>query len=194
MIIRVGIIGTAGRQADAAKLNAALFDAMVADAAQLIGDIAVTLVSGGAAFADHVAVALWLRGGQAGCPLHKLELHLPAKWDITRAQYVEVIEDSKHPGTVSNRYHRAFSSSCNRNSLRELNEAITAEEVLVRVTPGFKPRNMHVGRVDKLIAYTFGDSRYAPTDGGTAHTWMHSYSPNKIHRALNDLGTAKLSI
>ena len=185
-MIRVGIIGTAGRQADAAKLNAALFDAMVADAAQLIGAAPVTLVSGGAAFADHVAVALWLRGGQADCPIHKLELHLPAKWDITRAQYVEM-PDSQHPGTVSNRYHRAFSTSCNRNSFRELNEAVTAEEVFVRVTPGFKPRNMHVGRVDRLIAYTFGDSRYAPKDGGTAHTWLHSHSPDKIHRALGGM-------
>src|SRR5438552_2570297 len=62
----VAIVGTAGRGADAGKIDARLFEKMVSEAANIIerrfglraSD--VVLVSGGAAGADHAAVALWL--------------------------------------------------------------------------------------------------------------------------------------
>src|SRR5690606_1280513 len=72
----IAIIGTAGRGDDAAKLGPALFAAMVRDAAERVAAFPdPRLVSGGAAWADHVAVKLFLEGKVAG-----LTLHLPAEF------------------------------------------------------------------------------------------------------------------
>ena len=67
-ICTVAIIGSAGRNEDGAKMNATVFDAMTAAALRTITDHwhlspqNVRLVSGGAAWADHVAVRLFLDG------------------------------------------------------------------------------------------------------------------------------------
>jgi hypothetical protein len=84
--MRVSIIGTAGRKEDAAKMSALLFENMVRVAREQIALLEATdgidLVSGGAAWADFVAVQLWLDGN---CPdVRSLTLHLPCGWDRSK--------------------------------------------------------------------------------------------------------------
>lgn len=58
-VVRVSIIGTAGRGESREGLNAALYSKMVTAAEQWIAATVsgeVNLVSGGAAWADHIAV------------------------------------------------------------------------------------------------------------------------------------------
>ncbi len=61
-MVRVAIIGTAGR--GVATMTKQLFDSMVIEAKSVINSLALTeveLISGGAAWSDHVAVALFLQ-------------------------------------------------------------------------------------------------------------------------------------
>jgi hypothetical protein len=70
----VSIIGSAARNADFEKVTQQLFELMVEDAKQRLSRIApskkITLFSGGATFADHVAVVLYLTGNYAGLILY----------------------------------------------------------------------------------------------------------------------------
>ena len=63
-MVTVSIIGTAGRKSDGSKLNPKIFVDMVKTALDTIKNVwkleDVELVSGGAAYADHVAVKLFL--------------------------------------------------------------------------------------------------------------------------------------
>lgn len=64
---RVAIIGTAGRNGLAGRLSMEKFSKMVLDADQLIRERVgprktINLVSGGAAWSDHVAVRLYVYG------------------------------------------------------------------------------------------------------------------------------------
>lgn len=80
----LSIIGSAGRKEDAAKVSKERFDAMVYDANQTIIETLkldpkkLILVSGGAAFGDHVAVKLFLDYGYS-----RLRLFLPCQWQLT---------------------------------------------------------------------------------------------------------------
>lgn len=91
---RVSIIGTACRQDDAGRFSQAVFDKMKACAKTIIRKTfglqlesdAVTLVSGGAAGADHVAVELY-QEIKACYPLSNLQLllFLPARLHLISA-------------------------------------------------------------------------------------------------------------
>jgi hypothetical protein len=186
----LAIIGSAGRGGDAKMLSHDLYEAMCADTQSYIeaNDIK-HLCSGGAAFADHVAVAMYLRGA-----VDSLTLYLPARFDgrsFVRGGYGD-------PGGVTNNYHAQFSRSCGVNGLYEIADA-GRRGARIEVYAGFKRRNLEVANAcNHLIAYTFGqsnpdnkadiDAEYAFTfspsqsafldakeaglkDGGTAHTW-----------------------
>jgi hypothetical protein len=80
--MRIAIIGTAGRRGDADRITLVTWSSMIADARQRVeaaqhsagGEpLDVTLASGGAAYADYLAVLLWRE-----CPAWRLELFLPA--------------------------------------------------------------------------------------------------------------------
>ncbi len=74
--VTVAIVGTAGRKSDGSRMNASLFRRMCATALDIIRTEwkltppDVRLVSGGAAWSDHVAVQLYLEGvADALCPV-----------------------------------------------------------------------------------------------------------------------------
>src|ERR1700722_8290227 len=77
----LSIIGSAGRNEDAAKVSKERFTSMGHDAHETItkklklDPKSVILVSGGAAFGDHVAVKLFLEYGYP-----RLRLFLPCEW------------------------------------------------------------------------------------------------------------------
>ncbi|MBK1669081.1 hypothetical protein CKO28_13665 [Rhodovibrio sodomensis] len=194
MSTRIAIIGTAGRKDDGARLTRHVWEQMLADARQQLADIQViegadpattTLVSGGAAYADHLAVKLYREGLAAD-----LELHLPA--ELSDNGFVEdPARGRMDAGRVANYYHGQFKSRTGVDGLAEL-RAAAASGARVEVTHGFKERNTKVANsADVLLAYTFGGGReitsavpgelaYADAtaaglkDGGTADTFGKS--------------------
>jgi hypothetical protein len=170
------IIGTAGR--DRTKpMTRKLWDWMVADAFHRLPD-GCHLVSGGAAWADHLAVALYL-SGKAG----RLTLHLPAP-------FVQGRYSGPHgsAGDAANYYHRRFTYAVGFDSLHQVGTALAmvgVHHTAEPEAPGYAAmfaRNLKVAQADTLIAYTFGPGA-APADGGTANTWSKARGA-KVHISL----------
>lgn len=189
----IAIIGTAGRREDGDRLKADSFDRMYEAAVETIGEWGTkAAVSGGAAWADHVAVKAYLDG-----VVTSLQLHFPAPF--AGGKFV-----GHQFGQVANFYHDKFSATRGVNSYREL-EAAIAKGAIVTVGRGFKPRNLSIGRdATHMLALTFGSGKSAEfdslpadpgyrnaiagglKDGGTAHCWAAATAPD-IKRHI-DLG------
>lgn len=137
------------------------------------------LVSGGAAWGDHVAVALFL-----GFPERfKLTLHLPC--GFVNGQYINngSYDWRVNPGKTTNSYHRAFSKAANRDSLKDIQRAISLGANIF-IYDGFHKRNDIVATCPNMVAFTWGKAE--PEDGGTLYTWNKSKA-NKVHISLRDL-------
>jgi hypothetical protein len=177
----MSFIGSAGRGSDAARLNENVYEAMYAEALDCVRRFDIEIAcSGGAAFADHIAVSLFLRGAVGG-----LSLYLPAVYE--NGAYVPNARVHANPGRTANDYHRAFRASCGIDGLSEIAAAIS-RGAYVETYAGFKRRNLEVaGRCSHMLAFTFGNAPsqdFPPghpgfsdaaeaglKDGGTAHTW-----------------------
>lgn len=159
---KIAIIGTAGR--DLTKpMTQHLWDWMIMDALNRVPRGA-HLVSGGAAWADHLAVILFMTGHASA-----LDLHFPAPFDGKL-----FIGPKNSSATAANFYHLKF-SMVRGNSFEELLHAkmsgatVTAEPARAGYG-GFMDRNSKVAKADEMLAYTFSNlSR--PADGGTYDTW-----------------------
>lgn len=187
----VGIIGTSGRRDDLGKLDLYLFTWMVNKACELIrqleeesGDSEVRLVSGGAAFADHIAVRLFNAE-----KVDRLLLCLPARF--WREQHL--YNPNEQAGFQSNHYHQIFSQKCFGQvnaSLLDVHEAIE-RGAETSIHAGFLTRNRFIAHhSDFLIAFTFGRQEYLK-NGGSAHTMGVFLSSPKAEKAslhvnLND--------
>lgn len=163
---RIGLVGPAGRDARLWSRDTADFGAMVAAARDAIAERkgvgAVCLVSGGAAWSDHVAVRLFLDGAVAG-----LELVLPCAWTGSAFAETKTGDWRTDPGRLANAYHRRFSACIGASSLREVGLAVEKGARVV-VANGFHQRNAWLARsVGFLFAFTF-DGR---TPGGTGRVW-----------------------
>lgn len=166
--MKLGIIGTAGRKEDGDRLNgnSGYWRTMLAISQAVVTILKPTeLVSGGAAYADHVAIKFFLT---AEANISRLTLHLPA--ELEKGKFKEGF-DKFDAGRTANYYHSIFSRNEGFDSLAEIYEAInqTAE---VHVNPsGFKARNTDVANsVDALLAFTFGSGEELK-DSGTSDTW-----------------------
>lgn len=170
------IIGTAGRDKNM-PMTLALWDWMLADATSLIAP-GSHLVSGGAAWADHLAVALFLSGHASA-----LTLHLPAPFRNGR-----FVGPSSSAGSASNYYHQLFSRAIGRNTLADIAAVASMPNVsgtFEPAAPGFTAmfaRNKLVAKSDHMLAYTFGTGA-VPADGGTANTW-NQCTGNRLHVPL----------
>jgi hypothetical protein len=162
---RVAIIGTAGRD-KTRNMCIELWNWMVEDAISRIKQGA-HVVSGGAAWADHLAVELFLRG-HAG----ELTLHLPAP--ITDQFWFE--GPYKSAASAANYYHAQFSTVIGRHSIEEIVKASQMEMCHGTVQPvgagygAMFQRNALVAECEQMLAYTFGQGD-VPADGGTKDTW-----------------------
>ena len=188
---RLAIIGTAGRGTDQQHMSLALYRRMLdAGRAVVRAKNVTSLVSGGAAWADHVAVTLALEGVVAPS---ELTLHLPAP--LRDGQFDETARDGK----VSNHYHRLFRARSGIDGVGELEAAIRAGASWSVNPGGFKARNSDVARdAGLLLAFTFGSGEAWKAkvhqdvtaagaglkDGGTADTWNKSRAAVKIHVRL----------
>ena len=171
MEITLAIVGTAGRKDDAAKLSRHHFEAMCVVAEGLLNQLEENkypishLVSGGAAWADHVAVRLFLDK-----KVPNLRLFLPAAWEDGRYKDNGITADPfKNPGGTANYYHRKFQVATHINSLSEIHSAKAEGAELIPVEKGFYARNALVAKSDCILAITYGNGNEVK-DGGTADT------------------------
>lgn len=154
----LAVIGTAGRNGTGARLTAAHFEAMCDATRRMCQtlDAPLALVSGGAAWADHVAVTLFLQGH-----VDRLVLCLPAPW--VRGKFSQLARD----GVTANKLHQEFHARAHVNGLRDLDEAIRRGATVV-VKDGFLARNCEIARhATHMLAFVHG----LPVSGGTGHTW-----------------------
>lgn len=192
----VGIIGTAGRKEAAAHLNYEVYLRMLEDARRRVQEIQpdpqkVELVSGGAAWADHLAVLLFLQGAAA-----KLTLFLPTALASTGFYVERSGRWQENPGGTANHYHRQFTSKIRAAqpdstwaSHLDLQALPGREGVTLDIGTGFLERNITLARyvgTGHLLAYTFGMGD-EPADGGTLHTWRTATQAHRQHVSIGRL-------
>jgi hypothetical protein len=167
----VGIIGSAGRNEDAAKVSRAKWEDMLSTTESILIEIAgeykvdpksFRLVSGAAALSDHCAIQLYIEGF-----VSDLTLHLPAKFVNGK------FEETKD-GKVSNYHHFEFGEKVWGGKFFSLNQIGAALKYCEStVSDGFIARDKKVAeQADVLIALTFG-AKNVLKKGGTAITTKH---------------------
>lgn len=177
---RIALIGTAGRD-KSYPLTRELWDAMTGDVGVWVNPEDV-LISGGAAWADHLAVHAWLQGWCAG-----LELYLPAPLEGGR-----FAGPFKSAGSTANYYHQRFSGVIGEDTLAQVAHAIEKGAVtqFEPVAPGVGAmfvRNKKVAQAAQaVVAYTFGEGDQ-PADGGTLDTWKQVASGDRLHVPMSQL-------
>ena len=191
--IRVAVVGTAGRGVDGSKMTSSLFRCMI-DAA--LGTVThrfrlrtqqIVLVSGGAAWADHVAVKLWMEHLDI---FQGLRLHLPCSF-VRDARSPRAYDSGgtdwrTNPGRTMNSLHQRFSARIGSNTMADLLAAEALGAVIDSSVKGFHARNTLIAQSEYLIAFTWGDSVHIPKDGGTLDTW-NKCSGTKVHVPLKSL-------
>lgn len=189
-VVKVAIIGTANRNKKLLRnMSAELYEDMIERAHEtIVNDLNldvsnVILVSGGAAWSDHVAVSLFERNRYAG-----LELYIPCDWK--ESKYYDNGERGwrRNPGYSANMYHRQFSDIVLCDTLAEIENAQKNGAVL-HVKNGFHARNTCIAKSDTLIAFTWANNEYEIT-GGSRDTWRKCNN-RKIHISLNELVKAR---
>jgi len=188
--LTIGIIGTAGRDPRFRwRMTRALYLRMYNHARVLTEELAeeyewLRVVSGGAAWSDHLAVNLFLKEHA-----EELLLHLPSEFGPHGFRPVPEAPDTRKAANAANRYHSMFSAAIRHDSLGDIQQALEFEGAESTVSAGFHARNRRIAQdAQILIAYTWGEQDF-PTDGGTRHTWTCSKLPEerKIHVCLADL-------
>lgn len=170
MEITFSIVGTAGRNDDKNRLSLLSFQAMCIAAEGLLEQFAESnyrvthLVSGGAAWADHVAVHLFLEE-----KVPNLRLYLPCAFEKCSFYNNNQPNAMLNPGKTLNHYHEQFRRVTHINSLTQIQMAKMKGAELININKGFHARNYHVAQSDFILAMTFGNKREVKS-GGTAHT------------------------
>jgi len=196
----VSIIGTAGRHArDTAILNKSTFDLMIQRAEEIIRHVFhlepqnTILVSGGSAWADHVAVQLYLQHliNDDQQPFNGLHLYVPCRFD--KQGFADNGQQSwrSNPGKTLNMYHAAFSNKIGQSSFADIRCAHAMGAVIDGKHTGFHARNSAVAESEFLIAFTCStpdihriQQTSKPSDGGTADTW-NKCAGTKVHVPLH---------
>lgn len=177
-MIKIGIIGSAGRDTHGELLGkfgySKAWEAMYEYLCSMIKS-EVHLISGGAAWADHLAIRFFLEG-----KCKHLTLHLPAKFN---KQY-----DDTKCGKTANYYHRLFSEQIGENTLEQVQEAIKEGAIATyqsgTSSSSFFARNTLIAEdSDGLIALTYSD-RNGRISGGTADTWRKFQKLKPKNRAV----------
>lgn len=187
------MIGTAGRDSTR-PMTRALWQAMVQDFRGRVRPDD-TLLSGGAAWADHLAVHAFLEGWCAG-----LELYLPAPLeevgDVASGPKLYVFAGGPSTaGSAANHYHQRFQQATGVDGRAQIAAAIAAGALVAAepVAPGYRAmfaRNAKIARgAGAAIAYTWGEASH-PAAGGTLDTWKQVRSTHKIHVSLHGLAVS----
>ena len=180
----LGVIGTAGRGGLHKLFSANRMDSMVNAVCNIATKNKVTgLISGGAAFSDHVAVLVSWQ-----LKLH-LTLALPCAYDMVNGVYVDTgVRDFRtNPGGTANYYHRLMSQvTSGKYEVGQIKRLVEHGLATLEVYNGFFARNTVVAaKSNILVAFTFSSDANPnePADGGTKDTW-DKCSGTKIHFRL----------
>jgi hypothetical protein len=179
-MIRLGIIGTAGRNPNQLKKLSTYHMQWINDTIKSYIEFVIEknpneiiLVSGGSAWVDHVAIQLYLEGNFGG-----LELYLPTNFDKKIKKFEPTYE-----GNILNLLHSACAEKIGHSVFDDLYEVVTDPNVKIIIKKGFFQRNTLISQNnDHLIAFTF--DKIAPSNGGTHDTWSKTKHNNKIHFSL----------
>ncbi|MCZ8254979.1 MAG: UvrD-helicase domain-containing protein [Polaromonas sp.] len=183
---RVAVIGTAGRD-KSRHFDRPLWDQMVEDLRRRVGSKDV-LVSGGAAWADHLAVRMFLDGAVAG-----LRLYLPSPFDTRSKRFEAPAGSGPSSGSVSNYYHERFQALTGIDSRSEIAQAIalgaiSSAQPLQSGFGGLFARNAQIAQDSAvLLAYTwFAGDAPDPSSTGTRNTW-DQFKGQRAHVSLDAL-------
>lgn len=175
-MVVVSICGSAGRNNNHLKITPLLFEKLYNLFLFIINKIEINkgekinLLSGGAAFIDHIAVKLFLNFPDR----FNLHLALPCNFHKNEFEYYS------STGKTANYYHKLFSEQMSSqqkvNSLREISEAVE-KGAAFSIHKGFKARNSLIANCDYLLAAGFSS---CPT-GGTKDTYDKCVKAKKIY-------------
>lgn len=162
---KLGVIGTAGRGSDEEKMDKETWRRMLhVTRLTIFNSNSDILVSGGAAWADHLAVKLFLDYSDRLL----LKLYLPVKFDEKFDE--DELQVPFNCGKTLNYYHKKFSNVIGEDSLKQIEEAIK-KGATVESGKGFHGRNTQIANdSDNVLAFTFGEGK-SLKDGGTKDTW-----------------------
>lgn len=190
--MKIAIIGTAGRDADGDKLSRDSFGEMFLSVKSITKRLSNgqpwTAVSGGAAWADHIAVFSFGLGFA-----EKLHLELPCELGPD-GKFMDTHERDfkKNPGGTANFWHKKFSDRVGIDSFKQLRSAADNENCVVSVGKGFFDRNGKIAtKADACIALTFGNEGVLQ-DGGTADTMKKFLKKGKGVTFHIDLNTMRV--
>jgi hypothetical protein len=130
-------------------------------------------VSGGSAWADHLAVRLYNES-----VIEKLILYIPSTFRTEEKMF-----NTNYDGARLNQLHKKFSEVCNIDSLNEIALAVKKGGQVVK-GDNFHHRNTMIAKkCTHLVAFTFGIDE--PKKGGTYDTWVKTTQHNfKTHFSL----------
>lgn len=174
----IAVIGTAGRDKNI-QLLPKHWDFMCQSLADEIkpGD---SLVSGGAAWADHVAV--WAFGTGL---VKELTLHLPSPF--VNGEFIGKYGTS---GNACNYYHKLFSNVMGFDSRHHLVQALmhrgvslTTQRDAMGYAAMFERNKLVAADCTHMVAFTFGTGD-VPADGGTKMTWDMAADKQRAHVSL----------
>lgn len=214
-MVKLAIIGTAGRRDDAGVLDKDVYTRMIEGTKKFIDHFGIgnnlELVSGGAAWADHLVVELCKEGLVS---FKNLTLYFPCRLEY----YGFEGEDEKSQKTANtiNYYHKLFSDKVGLNSIADLNLAVKSSAT-TEVYAGFHARNYRVAKSllpgDHVLAFTTGNPKSTQPswtirsfddlrvsgktaglkDGGTEHTFGLCHCL-KHHARIGPIDKAQLTI
>ena len=192
MLKTLAIIGTAGR--GGVEMTPTHWEVMTTVTSMAVALGYDQMISGGAAWADHSAVAVYnANPGQ----LH-LHLCLPCKFHMPDEESEEdtswpmFADDGSrdwrtNPGGTANHYHRKFSEAVwdyEYQSLAQIAEAIKGGATS-QTGRGFHARNKDVVHsADAMLAMTLSPGM-SPEKGGTGHAWGQFKSHKKGYPKLH---------
>lgn len=197
--IRIAIIGSMGsaKHGDKALYTKELWLAMVEKAKSYLFQAwiqdwtlveKVTLISGGSAFADHVAVEVFKHWKEENKPV-ELQLFLTTPFDKTYSQFDESEELASNNqymnrGKHTNRSFDYFSKVMERDMIKDFAfvQNMYPNEVHFRLSErGFKDRDRMIARTcSHMLAFTFQEGPAPKPGGGTAYTWSQCF----VHSSL----------
>lgn len=170
----VAVIGTAGR---GKQLTSKHWEYMQTALLSTINK-EDTLISGGAAWADHLAVWAYLNNYCEG-----LILHLPAPFENGK-----FVGEYKTAGGTANYYHRLMTKELGISTLRDIELAIGKGAKVTSQAEGMDNRAMFARNTlvakdcTHMVAFTFGVD--GVVNGGTKHTWELAKDKPRRHYSL----------
>mgnify|MGYP000879350174 FL=1 len=182
--MNIAIIGTAGRDDDGINLREQSFGEMFLVVNKITRTLSegkpFNLVSGGAAWADHLAVFSFILGYP-----EKLFLELPCEL-TAEGKFIDTGERDfrTNPGGTSNHYHELFSKKVRFDSFSQLRSAAKKPNCIITAGGGFFERNSSIAnKADHCIALTFGNGPELK-DGGTMDT-MKKFQKRAIGKTFH---------